>query len=94
MSRPTNDPKEHRIMLRINEELYELLKHGNVSENARKLIRQGLSISDRIGISEEELKDLENIVKLSGGEMRIFFKDLYDKLDDYRIELKDGKIVL
>lgn len=67
----------------VNEKIGEIGKEG---EKGRR------EVSDELGISEEEYEDLRNIVILSGGDFKTFFKDLYDKLEDYTIELEGGKI--
>lgn len=70
----------------VNEKIGEIGKEGERgSEKVSK-------VSDELGISEEEYEDLRNIVILSGGDFKTFFKDLYDKLEDYTIELEGGKI--
>lgn len=72
----------------VNEKIGEIGKEGE--KGSEKVSR----VSDELGISEEEYEDLRNIVILSGGDFKTFFKDLYDKLEDYTIELEGGKIKL
>lgn len=73
----------------VNEKIGEI---GKIDSEASEGASEG--ILDIMGLDAEEYEDLGNIIKLSGGDMRTFFRDLYDKLDDYRIELEGGRIKL
>ena len=101
MARPTDDKKESKVILRINDETRKSIEKASqtaglsMSEYIRDILtsKHDNELS-KYGITTDIIAELAQIVKLCGGDLKDVLNDMGERLNSGELTIDGGQLVI